>query len=444
MVGGRDFGASQFNRATQARRQPGSLFKPIVYLAGLTHPGDPGRRYREDDEDEGDEGGWRERMRRRRSRSEELVLAPGGALLPPFGEVVAASWTAGGARPPAGAVVPAARGERDPRGGRRWWWQREEDEEEPEEPEADANEPPPMPLTAATVLKDEPYEVVAGGKLWSPRNDDDAFRGPVTVQRAIEDSLNVPTARAAAAIGLDRIVETGRALGIASPLPAVPSLALGSAEVTPAEMAGAFATIAAEGRLTRPHLLRGVERPSGPGASGRILPAGSVPGLAGRTDGEGAGRQAVPREAALVMTALLEGVLDHGTGYSARSLGFEGVAAGKTGTSDGGRDLWFCGYTPDVLALVWVGYDEPAPTRLSGSMAALPIWVDFMRSIGADTRAPFEGDEELAWAAIDPATGGLARIACPETRWAPFVPGTEPTEECREHGSIWRRLFGRD
>jgi membrane carboxypeptidase/penicillin-binding protein len=142
------------------------------------------------------------------------------------------------------------------------------------------------------------------------------------------------------------------------------------------------------------------------------------------------------------MTGLLQGVLDHGTGRRARGLGYDGVAAGKTGTSDGGRDLWFCGYTPEVLTLVWVGFDDQTDTGLEGAKAALPIWVDFMEKIGADDQTPFEGMDEIAWASIDPETGGLAGSRCPSSRWAPFIPGTEPTETCREHRGFWARIFG--
>jgi membrane carboxypeptidase/penicillin-binding protein len=339
---------------------------------------------------------------------------------------------------------------------RRWWsWNEpEEDEEEP------VGETPRLPLNAATILLDEPYEIVSGGKTWSPRNYDEEFRGPVTVQRALEESLNVPTARAAAAIGFDRVARTARALGIRSTMPELPSLALGTAEVTPLEMASAFATIANAGVHRDPWLVRGIDGPGGIAqAHGARWPYASdgtgadtppvKPAAARGTDPGGAqaarARPAaeendlVPASAAWIMTGLLEGVMIHGTGRTATQFGFDGIAAGKTGTSDGGRDLWFCGYTPDLLTLVWVGFDDGTPTHLSGAHGALPIWADYMKRIGAETTRRFEADSRLLWAPIDPSTGLIATRRCPDSRWAPFLPGTEPVMRCTRHESFWDR-----
>jgi len=421
MVGGRDFGASQFNRATSARRQPGSLFKPIVYLAGLTAPPPDGT------------ARPRPEPGKERLPDEMLVGFDAGAAI-----LHVEPARREGSRPDAGAS-----GEPAPRKRRRfhWWWQKPDPSEAPEPPDQDdrpeapgdasASDVPSLPLTAATILMDEPYEVRAGGKTWAPHNDDETFRGPVTVQRALEESLNVPTARAAAAIGLPRIVETGHSLGIRSDLPAVPSIALGSAEVTPLEMAIAFATVASGGIRREPAIIAGVEERDG--RPSKRLPA--------REASAAAGVRAIEPTSASLMTALLEGVVDRGTGRSARDLGFSGVAAGKTGTSDDGRDLWFCGYTPRVLTLVWVGLDDNRPTHLTGARGALPVWVDYMKRIGADAHVPFSGDAALVWADIDPTTGGLARRRCPDERLAPFIPGTEPVEKCREHRSFWSRWF---
>jgi membrane peptidoglycan carboxypeptidase len=424
LVGGRGFAASQFNRATSARRQPGSLFKPIVYLAGLTHPGNS------DGRDE-------ERRRAPRPRwedGEDLVSIP-------LDEARAQQVAAVRRTPDRDRVVPAARR------SRRWPWSSRSRDRREEDPHDEEEERPSVPMTAATILLDEPYEVRSGGKIWAPRNHDHRFRGPVTVQRALEESLNVPTARAAAAIGLDRIVEVGHALGIESPLPEVPSLALGTANLTPLEMATAFATIASNGIRRSPFLLRGVTDKgrtldkAGFGGSTRGAPGDAAPdprSRPGRWDRDGRSLQVVPRSAAVAMTALLGGVTYRGTARSIRSLGFSGVAAGKTGTSDGGRDLWFCGFTPQILTLVWVGFDDNTPTRLSGARGALPIWVDYMERIGAETDLPFRGEEDLIWLPIDPSTGALARRSCPEARWAPFVSGTEPRERCRRHGFFRR------
>jgi membrane peptidoglycan carboxypeptidase len=436
MVGGRDFARSQFNRVTSARRQPGSLFKPVVYLAGLTHPGD------EDDEDQDRLFQWRDTW----SGDDDVVRLPGarnqGATVPAVNRRL---------DEPGEEIVPVRKKKK-----RRWWsWGDPEDD-------VPVQAGPALPFNAATVLLDEPYEVESGGRTWSPGNWDRRFRGPVTVQRALEESLNVPTARAAAAIGLDRVVATAHALGIRSKLPEVPSIALGTAEVTPLEMATAFATIASNGAKQAPFLIRRIEDGTGRSQSLRAgwpYPPANQPLIAGATGGHGrrepgsawsdrdawqeasrdANTEPVPRRAAQLMTALLQGVMIHGTGRSAARLGFDGIAAGKTGTSDGGRDLWFCGYTPDILTLVWVGFDDGTPIHLSGARGALPIWVDYMKRIGAETGKPFEGDSHLLWAPIDPTTGHLARRACPESRWAPFIPGTEPVVRCTDHRGFWDR-----
>ncbi len=435
LVGGRDFSASQFNRAVSARRQPGSLFKPVVYLAGLAHPGD------------GQEPGWLDRWRQRWSGDEDVVLMPWGD-----GEgredLVVPARLKSGAR---GTIAEAKK--------RRWWsWDDPDETTDPNEidEEPAIEEAPQLPFSAATILLDEPYEIESGGETWSPQNYDRAFRGPVTVQRALEESLNVPTARAAAAIGFDRVARTARALGIHSAMPELPSLALGTAEVTPLEMATAFSTIANAGERRQPWVIERIEGADGgtrelgsewpyPSAGAGSPPAEAPAASRGtrrgiprkgevETDGD-----LVPPRATWIMTGLLEGVMLHGTGRTAAQLGFDGTAAGKTGTSDGGRDLWFCGYTPDLLTLVWVGFDDGTPTHLSGAHAALPIWAEYMKKIGAGTPRPFEADSRLLWSPIDPTTGMLAGRRCPDTRWAPFIPGTEPIMRCTEHESFWDR-----
>ena len=151
---------------------------------------------------------------------------------------------------------------------------------------------------------------------------------------------------------------------------------------------------------------------------------------------------------AYLVTDLLQGVMIRGTGRSAAALGFRGHAAGKTGTSDDERDAWFVGYTPDLLALVWVGYDDNRPLGLSGSAAALPIWVDLMNRIGADQGARFRNPGGIVRALIDPETGQRATRNCPKIHEEIFVKGTAPAEPCEAHGGrerrgFWRKLFQR-
>lgn len=332
IVGGRDFARSQFHRALQARRQPGSCFKPFVYLAGF----EAARRSRE-----------------------------------------------------AG-------------------------------------------LTPATLLEDEPVEVEAGGRPWRPENYDGLFRGPVTVREALEQSLNVPTVRAALRVGLDRVAAVAERCGFPSGLEPLPSLALGAQEVTPLELARAFATLANGGLRVEPWIVEEIVDRDGT----RIRPPRSKP------------ERAVSAEAAFLVTDILRGVLTRGTAARAAALGFWGDAAGKTGTTDDTRDAWFVGYTPGLVALVWVGFDDNTRTGLTGASGALPIWVDLMMAAAMRWRGDsFVEPEGIVLVGIDPETGQLATERCPEVAVELFVAGTEPEDSCSVHrpGFLrwWRRLFGR-
>ncbi|HXV77515.1 MAG TPA: penicillin-binding transpeptidase domain-containing protein, partial [Candidatus Polarisedimenticolaceae bacterium] len=331
LVGGRNHGRSQFNRATQAHRSPGSTFKPFVFLAGLER----------------------------------------------------------------------------------------------------ASRDPDFAFTAATVLDDSPLELRAGGKLWNPTNFDRTFRGSVTVRDALEQSINVPTVRAAVQVGLPEVVRVAHDCGITSDLAPVPALALGAGEVTPLELATAYATLANGGWRVRAHgLVTVLDR------AGRLVERAAQPE-----------QRVIEPELAYLVTNLLEGVVERGTARSAAALGFTGTAAGKTGSSNELRDAWFVGYTPEVLALVWVGYDDNRPVGLAGGAAALPIWVDLMRRIGATDAPPFERPPGIVREKIDPTTGQLATRRCPDRREEIFVGHALP-ERCTLHDrgepeGLWKRLFGR-
>jgi membrane carboxypeptidase/penicillin-binding protein len=140
-------------------------------------------------------------------------------------------------------------------------------------------------------------------------------------------------------------------------------------------------------------------------------------------------------ESAWILTDMLRSVLNEGTAASARAMGFTADAAGKTGTTNDYRDAWFAGFTPDLLCVVWVGFDDNTPVGLSGTRAALPIWVEFMKAALAgrpatDFPPPPEG---IVFVNIDRDTGLLARPACPRTRQEAFIAGTEPREPCGAH-----------
>jgi penicillin-binding protein 1B len=331
MVGGRDYGQSQFNRVAQARRQPGSAFKPFVYLAALGQ---------------------------------------------------------------------------GPRG-----------------------EPPHF--TPTSLLEDRPLTIGTGRTAWSPRNYENRYEGRVTVRRALEQSLNAATVWMAEAVGYEAVVRAAREAGFTSPLEPVPALVLGSFEVTPLELASAYAAFASDRDRVRTTGLRAVVDREGGVSTPRDERA---PGLR-------------PDEAFLI-THLLQGVIDRGTGASARALGVEGPVAAKTGTTNEGRDTWFVGYTPRLVALVWVGFDQRDVLRLSGAQAALPIWADFMRTaLGVVPPASFAPPTSITFREVDAANGKLATAWCPVVIREAFLASTEPREACPDHGpaaavrSFFRRLF---
>jgi membrane carboxypeptidase/penicillin-binding protein len=217
-------------------------------------------------------------------------------------------------------------------------------------------------LSPTSVIDDSPIALWVATKVWRPRNAGDRYLGPVTVRQAFEQSLNAATIRLAKRVGYERVVETAQAFGIESRLEPSPMLALGAFEVTPLEIARAYLPFA-NGGFRVPRLC--------------TIRAGECAAPASR-------REAVlaPAEAKL-MTSLLAGVVTNGTARLARGAVPGETVAGKTGTTNDGRDAWFVGYTPTLLAIVWVGFDSGEPHGLSGAEAALPIWVEFMRVAGA-------------------------------------------------------------
>jgi penicillin-binding protein 1B len=320
LVGGRRYLDGPFNRATRATRQPGSLFKPVIYLAAF---------------------------------------------------------------------------------------------------EAERTGGPPG-LTPASVIPDEPLAIRAGLGLWSPQNMGGRFHGPVTVRRALEESLNVPAVRVAQDVGVDRVVEVARALGIESPLSAVPSLALGTSEVTLFEVTAAFATLANLGvRVTPTSLAPGPDQREAPDADPVSVPA-----------------RVVSAESAFLVTHLLRGVMRSGTGRASARWGLSEITAGKTGTTDGLRDAWFVGYTPDLAVGVWVGADDGSPIRLTGEQAALPIWGEVMQAaVRHAPPRPFISPPGIVFARVDRDTGRLASFWCGNGGTAieeAFRVGTEPSAGCAE------------
>jgi penicillin-binding protein 1B len=279
-------------------------------------------------------------------------------------------------------------------------------------------------LTLASVLEDTPLEVAAEEGPWRPANSDGRHRGPVTVRQALEQSLNVPIARLGLEVGLVRVVETARAFGITSALRPVPAVSLGAFEVTPLEITAAYTTFAAGGVRAEPRFVLAVVRPDG-----RVL------------GGENRERARVLDEAeSYLVVSALRGVVERGTARRLRALGVTEPLAGKTGTSDGARDAWFVGFTPDLVIGVWVGFDGGRPVGLTGAEAALPIFASFARgALARSLPRPFPVPDGIEVVAVDPRSGLRAGAGCPGHDEL-FLRGTAPRRRCPAEPWAWRGL----
>jgi penicillin-binding protein 1B len=303
LVGGRDYSQSQFNRATEARRQPGSAFKPIVAAAALAPRGDD---------------------------------------------------------PPA--------------------------------------------YTLASVVPDEPFRVTTGQTTWEPVNYDRTFRGDVTLRVAMEQSRNVPFARIGMDVGAKEVAATGRRLGITSALNPVPSLALGSSEVTLLELVRAYGVLAAGGQLAATRTVLGRE------ARG----AAAVRTTRMTTE------QVMDPRVAYLVTSALQGVVSSGTG---RAIASRGAIAGKTGTSNDWRDAWFVAYTPSLVVGVWVGHDDGHSLQRTGATAALPIVARFLAE-GAPRAGREEFERPVGIVSATTVSGGGWFATCGRSEL--FLEGTAP------------------
>lgn len=229
------------------------------------------------------------------------------------------------------------------------------------------------------ILVDEPYTVAN----FSPENFDKNYRGRVTVEESLLRSLNVPTVKLCAKVGVEKVGRMGRILGIEAPLPRDLTLALGGFEVTPLQLATVYSTIAAGGIYHKPYLIDRVET-----KGGQIL----------HEEKHSIDKQKVivDEHAILEIRKLLQGVIQRGTGRAAR---IGRPCAGKTGTSDGHRDVWFAGFTPDLTCVVWLGYDDNSPVGGlhpgTGSSHAAPVWTRFMKSIYEDQPIKYFHDNNV-------------------------------------------------
>lgn len=361
MVGGSDYGASQYNRITQAFRQPGSIFKPFVYAAAF-----------------------------------ETAFDGRPATPEPSTE---------GAKPE-GTAPTSAEAASKPAGGDSQF-------------ESFRREGIVTPLTT---LIDEPTTFIYDNdRTYEPNNYKQQYRGLVTVRTALQHSLNVPTIKVAERVGYERVANFARRAGLNAKIKGYPSVALGAFEVTPIEMAGAYTAFANEGMRIQPHALLRVKS-----ADGHVNKAYKYDP-----------QEIIRPELAYLMTHLMAGVIDSGTGAGVRARGFTLPAAGKTGTS---RDGWFAGYTKDILAIAWVGFDDNRDLNLEGARSALPIWTEFMLKVNQlypprDTdRMYFEPPPGIEFARIDADSLMLANPSCENTFEEAFIAGTAPTSYCPLHG----------
>jgi penicillin-binding protein 1B len=327
LIGGRDYGLSQLNRAV-ARRQPGSVFKPFVYAAALN-----------------------------------TGVGGGGSTL----------------------------------------------------------------VTPATTMPDEPTTFYYDDRTYQPSNFGNQFYGTVTVRQAIAKSLNIPTVKLGEMAGFRNVLDLAKRAGMSMNVGATPAIALGAADATPIEVAGAYTMFDNRGIASKPNWIRMIRSHKG------------TPIYEAQPQ-----RKAVlDTRVNYLMVSLMQEVMRSGTAAGVRARGFTLPAAGKTGTS---RDGWFAGFTSKLICVVWIGFDDGKDLNLEGAKSALPIWTEFMKR--AHTRREYrnvrdwDAPDGIVSVDIDPASGQLATGACPSARPEYFISGTQPVEMCHLHGGGGTQVAG--
>jgi len=269
----------------------------------------------------------------------------------------------------------------------------------------------PQRFSLATLLSDEPIRVEGPrGRFWEPRNFDRKSHGDVLLHQALAQSYNQATVQLGMAVGVPAVVDMARRLGLSGRIPELPSVILGAGEYSPLDVLGMYQTIAAGGFQTPLRSIRDIVDASG-------VPLRRYPLEYDRQVG---------LEAMHLLHYALREVMQEGTGASAyRTLPREFQVAGKTGTSDEGRDAWFAGFSGDLVAVVWVGRDDNAALRLTGATGALPVWSDFIAA-ASDRQLDYRMPDgiEVHW--VDDSSGELSAEYCPGARQLPFIAGFEP------------------
>ena len=257
-------------------------------------------------------------------------------------------------------------------------------------------------VPASQVYQDQPVTItLTGGRTWSPRNYTGEYSGPVTMRDALTRSKNTVTVQLSQEVGMGSVIRTAQDLGISTPIPNVPATALGAAEVRPIELVRAYAAFDNGGSLVQPHVIRRVEDQNG----AVIWEPDAQP------------ERVIQPEEAFVLTSILRDVVDRGTGTPARAAGFRGPAAGKTGTTNGATDVWFVGYTPDLVASVWFGFDRPVTivANASGGTLAAPVWARIMNAVYRGRRMPaaWSPPGGVVTAQVDRRSGMAVDASCP-------------------------------
>jgi penicillin-binding protein 1A len=271
------------------------------------------------------------------------------------------------------------------------------------------------------IIRDEPYIVdLPGGQTYKPENTHRDFQGPVTMRTAIAKSINVPAVRLIMMVGPPAAIDVARRCGISGTLYPYPSTALGASEVTLLDLTDAYTVFPNLGVLHRPWAIREVRD-----RQGALLERGQA-----------ASEESLAAPVATVMNSLLGEVMDRGTGAAARARGITCPAGGKTGTMDDYMDAMFVGYTSVYSAGVWVGFDvkRTLGRDMTGSAAALPVWIDVMKAALADADPQaFDVASGVTWREVCAESGELAVDECPHPYREIFLEGHAPTELCPVH-----------
>ncbi len=269
-------------------------------------------------------------------------------------------------------------------------------------------------FTPATVVEDAEVEYPDGsGGVWKPKNYDGIFRGPVTMRQALTDSINIVSVKIMDQIGAPYAADYAKKFGFTSPISPNLALALGAASVSPMELTAAYGVFANKGVSMPVSLITRVTD-----NDGVVLQQDSAP----------VAISVISPETSYVITNLMQSVVSSGTGRRASIVGRP--VAGKTGTSNDSKDAWFIGYVPQLVAGVWVGYDQERSLGSGGSggQAAAPIWAEFMQKAVVDLPVEdFEAPENVTFVQINPRTGRLAREGTPGAITECFVRGSEPS-----------------